>query len=74
MGPELGGRPPGSYAALSELRCRRDSDGVLCGCDRLEAREHLMLENPACPQPSACEARAACCDGRCVRSLGPPQL
>lgn len=74
MGPQLGGCHPGSYAALSELTCRRDSDCVLCGCERLESRERLMLENPACPQPATCEERAACCQGRCVRSLGPPPL
>lgn len=76
---ELSGCHPGAYGARSEHRCRRDDDCLLCGerdgCGRLESRAHLALTNAACPpaDPEACEgAEAACCGGRCVRSLGPP--
>lgn len=70
----LSGCHPGSHGARGELRCRRHSDCVLCGCERLETRAGLMRANPTCPQPITCDERPACCGGRCVVSLGPPPL
>jgi hypothetical protein len=77
---ELSDCHPGSYATRSELRCRRDSDCVLCRrpdapCGELTSRAELGVTNAACPRidDEACDgARAACCEGRCVESLGPP--
>src|SRR5688500_4643624 len=69
---------PGAYGALSELRCNRDSDCVLCaspdGCV-LRTRGALAVSNEPCARPRECNAdRASCCEGRCVMSLGPPPL
>ncbi|HEY8430004.1 MAG TPA: hypothetical protein VIL20_16595 [Sandaracinaceae bacterium] len=71
---------PGSYAVLGELPCRRDDDCLLCRtpeqpCGELTSRERLALTNAPCPRidDERCGGvRAACCSGRCVRSLGPP--
>lgn len=71
---ELTGCRPGAYGALSELTCRSDRDCVLCGCARVESREHLLLTNAACPPSAECDAEAHCCLGRCVRTLGPPSF
>ncbi|MCB9595152.1 MAG: hypothetical protein H6719_20710 [Sandaracinaceae bacterium] len=69
---ELTGCRPGAHGALSRFECTRDSECVLCGCDRIESRDHLLLTNAACPPDPACDAEAHCCLGRCVRTLGPP--
>lgn len=79
---QLTGCHPGSYGALSDLSCRRDDDCLLCRtseepCGALTSREELALTNAPCPRADAesCDgARAACCEGRCVRSLGPPSF
>lgn len=70
---QLGGCHPGAYSTLSELACERDSDCLVCGREcRLDTRESLMLSNASCPAGDACDARPACCNGRCVESLGAP--
>ncbi len=73
---ELGGCHPGAYSTLSEHACERDSDCLLCGeACALTTRAQLALTNEPCPPlpGAACEgARPACCQGRCVSSLGPP--
>jgi hypothetical protein len=82
MPGELSGCHPGSYATQSELRCRRDSDCLLCRrpdapCGELASRARRAVTNEACPaiDEGACQGRrAACCEGRCVESLGPPAL
>ncbi|MCA9606668.1 MAG: hypothetical protein KC619_13780 [Myxococcales bacterium] len=71
-GAELGGCRPGAYHTLGSLTCQRDRDCVLCGCERVESRRHLLTTNAACPPDPACEAEAHCCLGHCVRTLGPP--
>ena len=73
-GAELTGCRPGAYGALGEHACASDRDCVLCGCDRVESRRHLLLTNAACPPDPACAAEAHCCLGRCVRTLGPPRF
>lgn len=73
---------PGSYGPLSDLPCSRHGDCVLCRtseepCGELTSRDELALTNAACPRvdgESCAAARAACCEGRCVRSLGPPSF
>jgi len=73
---QLGGCHPGAYSTLSELSCERDSDCLLCGEEcQLTTRSQVALTNEPCPPltEAACEgARPACCQGRCVSSLGPP--
>lgn len=78
---DLGGCHAGAYGARSELTCDGDADCLLCGeregCGFLTSRERAMLANVACPppDPERCRgARARCCGGRCVLSLGPPPL
>lgn len=71
---ELTACRPGAYGALGSLRCRDDDDCVLCACERVESRAHLALTNAACPPTRACDGEAHCCQGHCVRTLGPPPL
>ncbi len=75
---QLGACHPGAYASLSEHACQRDDDCLLCASPdacTLTTRRALSLSNAPCPRPTACDgATAACCEGRCVRSLGPPPL
>lgn len=78
---ELSGCHPGAYATRSPLRCRRDSDCLLCArpdapCGRLTARAHVALTNETCPRVTdgACASQPACCEGRCVESLTPPSF
>lgn len=72
-GAEIGSCHPGSFGALSEHRCRRDADCLLCG-EELTTRRERALSNAPCPRPSDPGRRAACCADRCVVSLGPPPL
>lgn len=76
---ELSGCHPGAYGALSDFRCETDTDCLLCGPDECEltTRQQLQLTNAPCPPPDdehCLDARAACCEGRCVTSLGPPRF
>ncbi|MFK7987312.1 MAG: hypothetical protein AB8I08_14910 [Sandaracinaceae bacterium] len=81
MATELGGCHPGSYGVLSALACRSDEDCVLCrtpeeACGVLVLRRELEIDNRVCPAVDVprCRAEAACCEGRCVVSAGPPPL
>jgi hypothetical protein len=75
---QLVGCHPGAYATLSEHPCDSDSDCLLCGTEdgcELVPRARVAVTNQACPSPThpRCEGeQAACCEGRCVRSLPPP--
>jgi hypothetical protein len=77
---QLAGCHPGSYSTLSEHACDSDADCLLCGTEggcELVPRARVDLTGEACPRPThpSCErSEATCCEGRCVRSVGPPPL
>lgn len=78
----LTGCHPGSYATLTDVECETDADCVLCAtviepCGVLKRRDQVALTNEPCPAPTneSCGSPSpACCEHRCVRSLGPPAL
>ncbi|MCC6874188.1 MAG: hypothetical protein IT378_07750 [Sandaracinaceae bacterium] len=46
-------------------------------CGTVRTRREIALSNPVCPAPDeerCAGARAACCGGHCVLTLGPPPL
>ncbi|MBZ0120784.1 MAG: hypothetical protein K8H88_27570 [Sandaracinaceae bacterium] len=87
---ELVGCAPGAHGFLDGPACAGDRDCVLCGassepardepardCGIVRTRREIALSNPVCPAPDeerCAGARAACCGGHCVLTLGPPPL